>query len=352
MKKIIVICLTLAAVLTSCGERFKVSGTIEGAPQQYVYLEYVGLTEVVTLDSALLKQSGKFSFCSERPEYPDLYRLRVGKKTIILAVDSLDEIGVNANVDNILDATFTGSPKSEGIAQLRRSLRDNDLSEHKALARQMILNDPRSVVAYYALFQMKGQSPVFVLGQKEDRTYFQAVATSWNAWMPQNKRTKVLYQQVLDQLNEERRQLNTAMMQALIDEQENSFLDIELPDQNGNNRSLGSLRGKVIVLDFCSMEIENYQDYIFSMRDRYNRYHSKGLEVYQVYPDINKLVWENQVENLPWVSVRTDKGIADPVYTTYNVQTIPTMFLLDRKGNVVGRFVGFGGLDAAIEKIL
>lgn len=353
MKKSVFFILAVALLASCQSESFKVKGVIAGAaPDDMVYLEHMAPTKVELLDSCKLNKNLAFSFREERPQYPEIYRLRVNNKTVILAVDSIDEIEVNASYDDILKVTFEGSPKSAEIAALRRSLREQDMDAHKQFARECIIKDPASVVAYYALFQTKAGEQVFDLFDKDDRRMYQAVATSWNAWMPKNPRTKILYNQVLEQMNAERRQLNAALMQAFIEEQENSFLDIVLPDENGDEKALSQLQGKVILLDFCSLEIEGYKDYLFSLRDRYNAYHAKGLEIYQVYPDQNRLLWENQVEALPWTTVRTENGIANSCYRTYNVQTIPTIFLLNRKGEVVGRFVGFAGLNEAIEKVL
>ena len=193
---------------------------------------------------------------------------------------------------------------------------------------------------------------MFDINDKSDRRYFQAVATSWQVWHPESERTKALCGQVIDVINSERRAQNNEVMRAFIDESENTFLDIVLPDEKGDEKALSDMRGKVILLDFCSLEIENFGDYLFSLRERYNTYHSRGLEVYQVYPDRNRLVWEDKVRSLPWTTVRTDNGIADKVYDTYNVGVIPTLFLINKKGEVVRRFNGFAGVNEEIEKQL
>ena len=157
---------------------------------------------------------------------------------------------------------------------------------------------------------------------------------------------------MVNQLTDDRVRANNEAVAAFIEANENAFLDIKLPNENADSIALSSLRGKVILLDFCSTEIDNFSDYIFSLRDRYNAYHAKGLEIYQVYPDQNRLIWEDQVRELPWVKVRTQNGLADPVYRIYNVQTIPTMFLINRQGEVVGRYIGFGNINEGIESIL
>lgn len=354
MKKIVFL-LSAVVILAGCSRvpSFTVNGTLTDAQKgDKVYLEHVLTSKVVTLDSVKLGGDLTFSFTSPRPDYPDVYRLRIGEKTILLAVDSLETIGVQASCQDVLSATFENSPKSEKIACLRASLRDNTLDVHKAYARQMILENCSTLVAYYALYQSKDGNMVFDITDKEDRKFYQAVATSWNAWMPTNPRTKTLYEYVLGYMNAERRQHNAEVMRAFVDEQENAFLDIVLPDEKGDEVAMSKYKGKVILLDFCSLDIESYGDYIFSLRERYNMYHDKGLEIYQVYPTQQKWLWKEQVEALPWTTVCAENGMASRVYSKFNVQVLPTMFLINRNGEIVKRMVGFKDLDEAIKSLL
>ena len=63
---------------------FTVKGVVAGADGQLMYLENVGISNVVTLDSIKLAPGGKFKFTEKRPEYPDFYRLRLNNQLIIL----------------------------------------------------------------------------------------------------------------------------------------------------------------------------------------------------------------------------------------------------------------------------
>ena len=127
------------------------------------------------------------------------------------------------------------------------------------------------------------------------------------------------------------------------------FLDICLKDEKGADRSLADLRGKVVILDFSAIEMEQSMGYVFELRELYNRYSKSGLEIYSVSLDRNKLLWEDGVANLPWVNVYAGDKAAE-VLTRYNVQSLPTLFLLDRKGNVQGRYIGFEQLGTDLRK--
>ena len=342
----------LLLALTGCGkDTFCVSGHVKNADGETLYLERLGLMKTEVIDSVVLPASGAFKFREQRPEFPDLYRLRIENATLVLAVDSLEHISVEAE-DRLPEAAIGNSEKSEQIRELRRSLRDKPLDEHRAFAKNLILTNPLSMAAYYAVFQQKAGLPVFDIYSKEDRVVFSAVATSFNTWMPNYYRSKALYNQVLDVINGERRAQQNAAMQAFIEESENTFLDITLPDENGEMQSLSQYKGKLIIVDFASTLMERYPGYVFEMKEIYNTYHSRGVEIYEVYPDPSRLAWEDQVRALPWTTVRTENGVNDASFRTFNVQAIPTLFLYNRKGEVVGRFRDFPSLKKALEKEL
>lgn len=352
MRKIAILLLSVLALTACHKEEFRVAGHLEEAEGETLYLEHLGLVRTETIDSVVLPASGKFRFAAARPEYPDLYRLRIENRTLVLAIDSLDQIEVEGSGRTLSDATISGSDKSVQIQSLRRSLREQSMEEHRAYAKSLILADPGSMVAYYALFQQKGGLPVWDIYDKTDRALFSAVATSMNVWMPQYQRTKVLYAQVIDVINGERRAQNAATMQAFIEESENTFLDATLRDENGQEQSISQYKGKVIVLDFASIQMERYKGYIFEMREVYNAYHSRGVEIYEIYPDPNRLVWEDQVRALPWTTVCTEQGLYDPVFTTFNVHAIPTLFVYDQQGTIVGRFGDFESLKRTLDTLV
>ena len=355
--------LALVALMSSCGRQFSVEGNFTDIPESadYIYLECLSLTGVESVDSVEANTDGTFRFKAPAPSYPDIYRIRCGNRSVVLAIDSTEDIAVSGSWNDCLSAVFDSKDKpvgkasvakSENIRLLRRALRDSTTEAHKRLAMEIIMQNPASQAAYYALFQTRAGVPVFDIYDSADRRFYQAVATSWQVWYPESERSKALYHQVIDAINTERRARNDEAMRAFFDESESTFLDIELPDENGEIDKLSDLIGKVILLDFCSLELDGYKDYLFSLRELYNNYHSRGLEIYQVYPDRNRLLWEDRVSNLPWHTVRTENGVADLVYRTYNVQIVPTVFLYDRKGLIVGRFADFGAIDNKIKELL
>ena len=182
---------------------------------------------------------------------------------------------------------------------MRATARNASREELREEAKQVIMANPGSLAAYYAVFLKQGRQYIWNILDPSDRRMYQAVATAFYTWLPEYERTKVLYNQVLEILQAERSIKNQQTMRQFIDEAENSVLDITLPDEMGEMQSLSDLQGDVVILDFSSSEMENSVGYNFELRELYNKYQKRGLEIYSVSIDRNKLLWEQTVENLP-----------------------------------------------------
>ena len=342
-------------VLVGCTKQptFTVSGTLTNAQDQTIYLEHTALLGTTIVDSCHIDTDGNYSLEAPAPTYPDFYRLRVGSRSLPLAIDSTEHVQVSASLDSLpYTLNINGSEVSAQMAQLRASARTATRDVLREQTQKIILANPRSLVAYYALFLKQNGLPIWDIADPSDRRLYQAVATSYNLWMPEYDRTKALYNQVLEYMQAERSLRSQLAAQQLIEEAENAFLDITLSDAKGQTQPLSQYRGKVIVLDFSSTEMEQYVAYNFELRELYNQYHNKGLEIYSVSIDRNQLAWEDATENLPWTTVRAYENDAVQVLTQYNVQSLPTLFLFDREGNIQGRYTDFTALEADINKYL
>ena len=342
-------------VLVGCSKQptFTVSGTLTNAQDQTIYLEHTALLGTTLVDSCHIDTDGNYSLEAPAPTYPDFYRLRVGSRSLPLAIDSTEQVQVSASLDSLpYTLNITGSEVSAQMAQLRASARTATRDVLREQTQKIILANPRSLVAYYALFLKQNGLPIWDMADSFDRRMYQAVATSYNLWMPEYNRTQALYNQVLEHMRSERSLRNQLAAQQLIAESENAFLDITLPDAKGQMQSLAQFRGNVIVLDFSSTEMEQYVAYNFELRELYNQYHKRGLEIYSVSIDRNQLAWEDATENLPWTTVRAYENDAMQVLTLYNVLSLPTIFLFDKQGNIQGRYTDFNALEADINKYL
>jgi glutathione peroxidase-family protein len=359
-------------------DKFSIEGVVSEAENKVLYLEHNALLETIILDSMILDSDGEFKFKALTAEYPDFYSLRLDDKQIIFSVDSTENMNVRASYNNFAtNYQIEGSQSSSDIQQLRKSLNDiqrkansirpdmgalqrskllleieAEVELHKKAAQQVILKNPQSPAAYYAIYQKLGNSYLFNPYVKEDRVFCAAVATAYHVFMPDYARSKNIYGLVIDAINAERKAKNQKALKEFINESGTGYFDIELNDRNGKSVKLSSLEGKVILIDFSAYEMKNSVDYTFELRDLYNKYHSQGLEIYQISLDRSKLVWEESVANIPWVCVRDTDGTNSRIASTYAVKTLPTMFLINREGDIVGRDYNFKTVETQILKLL
>lgn len=379
MRKSLILLLILTG-LFSCKQnnRFHVSGTVKDADGLLLYIEHSGLLKTTVLDSVRLGSDGKFNFKADRPEYPDFYRLRIDDKVITFAVDSCEDICFTTQIKNFaIEYNVKGSLASKQIQQLRKSVMaiqqkvnnltndmasdvrnsriaeiKKDIEVHKEIARHLILQNPRSTAAYFAIYQQVNETYLFSPYIKTDKPYCAAVATSYYSYMPDYVRTKNLYSLVMDAIRTERSQKSKEAWDEVLEKVAKGYIDIDLKDNKNVSRKLSDLEGKVVLIDFSAYETSESVDYTFALRDLFNKYHNRGFEIYQISLDRNKLLWEKSVENIPWVCVRDEKGPNTTVANLYNVNSIPTTYLMDRKGTIVSRSLGFNELDKQIQKIL
>lgn len=375
MKIKYILCVLIGVMTTaSCTKQkqFQIEGNIMDAPNQTIYLEQMTLTKNILIDSTTINSQGEFKLRASAPDYPDIYRLRLGNKQFLFPVDSCECIRIESNASNFdFPELIEGSMKALQLQELRTSLvqlqknyqqaennteniqqllQQIDLQKQKS--KQIILDDPRSIVAYYALYQKIDNLLLFTPYNQEDRKLFAAVATAFHAYMPQYYRTENIYKWVLDVMQEERAMRNQEAINQMIADANNGFLDIELPDIKGDYQKMSSLIGKVFLLDFSLMAIEQNIAYTFELRELYNRFHQHGFQIYQVSVDPNQMFWEESVKELPWITVRGEQSETEKILQTYNVTQLPTTFLFDKTGEIVGRDIPFNQIGKHIELLL
>lgn len=383
MKKIISAALLVVA-LGACNTspKFEVEGHITDAKGKTLYLEASGLDGIQIIDSVKLKDNGSFSFKETKPESPEFYRLRVDDKVINFSVDSTETIVFNApygefttgysvdgsaNSQNIKELTLKQVELQGKVNALLATMRSNQIAYpafEDSLATLLknykddvkmnyIFNNPQSASAYFALFQKLNDYLIFdPLNSKDDVKCFAAVATSLNHYHPHANRSKNLYNIVIKGMK------NTRTPQQQVVElpeevfNETGLIDINLRDMKGNSRKLSDLKGKVVLLDFTVYQTQTGAPHNLMLRELYNKYADQGLEIYQVSLDADEHFWKTSADNLPWVCVRDGNGVYSTNAAVYNIQQVPTYFLINRKNELSAREEEIKDLDSAIKSLL
>lgn len=373
-----------AVCLTSCTEKkFHVSGNITDAKDSLLYFENMGLNGPVTVDSVKLGEDGSFSFDGEAPENPEFYRLRIDRQLINVAIDSTEDVTIKASYP-AMSAQYTVEGSDEcakikelAVMQMNLQAQVNAIVQNPNVPYQQegdsiqtvvnaykdkvkadyIFKAPMKAYSYFALFQtisVQGQ-PVLIFNphsSKEDVQVYAAVATSWDTYYPGCERGKNLHNIAIAGMKDIRIvQAQQAQTIPASKVSASGVIEIALPDNKGVVRKLTSLKGKVVLLDFHVFASKNSTARIMKLRDIYNKYHAQGFEIYQVSLDPDEHFWKEQVAALPWVCVRDEDGSATAA-SQYNVQSVPTFFIIDKNNVLQKRDVQIKDLDAEIKSLL
>lgn len=385
--KVITLALAVAAMagVTSCNEKkFHIDGTITGAADSTLYFENMGLDGAVKIDSAKLSEDGTFAFEGTAPTAPEFYRLRIAGQFINIAVDSTETINIKAQYPQMATQyEVSGSEDCQRIKEL--SLMQSSLqAQVNAIARnpelgaqavadsvsriveayktrvktEYIFKAPMKASSYFALFQTiyAGGQPVLLFNPRtseQDIKVFGAVATSWDTFYPNEKRGENLHNIAIEGMKDVRYLRSQQQAEEIEASKVNTsgILDFTLTDNTGAARSLSSLKGNVVLLDFHLFANQNSMKRIMSLRELYNKYHAQGFQIYQVAIDGDEHFWKTQTAALPWISTRVDDNTSS-VLQMYNVQQVPTFFLLNRSCNVVKRDAQIKDIDAEIKALL
>lgn len=374
--------LLLAFASCSKGNQFTIKGNVDQAAGETLYLEAWASNQATVIDSIKLDEQGAFTFKKPATEYPEFYRLRLVNNYINLAIDSTETISITTqanrfgelytvegsdNCSKIKDITLLGSELKREMRRLEQLAISKEITpqqyqeqvlDHIANYKKEIIGyvyeDPRSLAAYYVIFQSIYSYTVFNPYNKEDMKPIAAVATSFSIAYPDWHRTTRLKEIAVRGIAHNRAQSAPAaeVAEPTIAVNETSYIEIELPNVYGKKVKLSDHIGKVILLDFTSYQSEYSPAYNMQLAALYEKYKKRGFEIFQVSLDSYVNFWQVSASNLPWICVRDPQTTRSLIAATYNVTSLPTTYLLNKKGEIVVRPESMEQLEKEIAKLL
>ncbi len=380
MNKIFPVLLVFAVLVFACNKPngFVISGKITNAEGKYLYLDELKVASSVTIDSVKVNKDGSFEF-EGNIDYPNFFLLRLNDKNFVtLLVDSTEKISVHGDAANFArDYIVEGSPGSLLVQELNNRLTKTKhkldsinarmvvfrTREDYALERvrweQEMANIKKNQIEYSTNFVQKhpfSMSSVLALYQKfDDANYvvqdlqsLKVAASALNAFFPKSEHVKALYANTMRLIADEKNK----KLKEFIAENGTNSPDIVLPNHNGRDVSLSSLTGKIVLIQFWASfdRASRIQNQVLS--ELYSKYKSKGFEIYQVSVDTDKTGWLNAIEQdgMNWINVGDMKGSVSALHN-FNIQKIPSNYILDKEGRIVARDVQGPALDQTVAKL-
>jgi len=362
MKQFILILFVLS--LFSCQQTpmYHLDVRLDGAEGK-AYLSQRIKGDWVKLDSSEMI-NGEYSFKGS-VKNPDLYYFGLGNSSerLVLFIEN-SNISIAGKVDSLSSAKVTGSSVQDEYLALQSKLNDLDAkgtelynqSKEKAKEGLKVLADSLMALSDQAFVELENQ-------QKE---YIKANPDSWIAPFLLGQ---VYYEMDADVLGGflsglDSRLDSTKTVLALKDRVDKLKLvavgqpapDFTMNDQNGNPVKLSEIYSKnsYTLIDFwaswcgpCRRENPN----VVSV---YNKYKSKGFGVLGVSLDNDKEKWVKAIadDNLTWNHVSDLKKWKNEAAILYSVNSIPSNFLVDQSGKIVGRNLRESKLGETIDALL
>jgi peroxiredoxin len=339
-------------------------------------LEKLGLQQVTAVDSATIDDKGFFKMSGVSES--GFYRLKLDAQTFFLFM--LEPAQYKVEIDPKAEEAFKATgPKSNDefqaafkqLGSVQRDLQSMNMA-YQMYAQQGVGQD----TMMYLQQQMQAvgmkfesmirdssataKSPLvamfYVTNGPIDKFPKEnlAVITRMEKEIPTSSYTKE-FREVYKKYEEQAKQQNQPRPQAQDVSVGKQAPEIDLPDPNGKNIKLSSLKGQIVLIDFwaswcgpCRMEMPN-------VVAAYEKYKSKGFTVYSVSLDKTKEAWVNSIKALgmPWETQVSDLKFWNcEAAAVYGVQGIPAAFLLDRDGKIVATNLRGAALDAKIAELI
>jgi peroxiredoxin len=379
--RILFILLVTTVLFSGCqkNNKFTISGKITHAEGDTIYLEELHVASRTLIGETTIDKNGEFEFKGETG-IPSYYLLKFSDaKFITLLIDSLENVVVEADLANFereyfiegslgsiqikeltetlystqhkldslqaLNNLYIGNPDYQTLKPGWDKIYGDLVQEQYDYSVNFVMSNPFSMASVFALYQKyKDQSYVI-----NDLQTMRTAASALNSIYPGSGHVKALYQNTLDVLKNEQ----AAKVKQFIQEQGENSPDIVLPNQDGEEIALSSLRGKVVLLHFWAAEDRGSRILNPVLVEAYKKYKRKGFEIYQVSVDNNRIEWVDAIDKdkLSWINVGDMQGSNNAV-VVYNVQEIPSNYLLDAEGNIIAKNLKGPTLDKALASVL
>jgi len=328
---------------------FEIKGHIDGTDNgTKIYL--YDLDGETTLDSAITFQ-GDFIFRG-RVERPAICWVRCQNETATILVENTRMTFISPIHQMRLNATVKGGKEQDlqnELTSLQYPFDKIFLAAYDSLTNKLFSdNDDKKRLIKIFNDAQTGSHDIYVAFGKRHPNSFLGIDIIYRNRQRIGKDTiKTLLLQLSGKLR------STPKAQALMVFVNNElakkgkpFIDFDAKTLDGASFKLSSLKGHYIVLDFWSAGCGPCRMQNRKVSKEYDRIKDK-IAIVSFSMDKNKADWlkASKADNILWTNVSDLKGGDGKIKTQYNVQAIPTSFLIDKEGIIVDILTGYDDED-------
>ena len=335
---------------------FNMKGKLANATAKKVFLDRRMPQAHEILATADVKEDGTFELGATLPE-PGLYRLRVGAYALPLILEGNENMTLEAAIENeiVKHYKLENAPLSQSLEEwvVSGNFNPSNIKSYldKADASNPFLN-------FYLMERLSFDT---------DFEYFETVLKQMQSAYPNSALTLALNADITT-VKARKQAKNIAIGE--------EAPDIRLPNVDGKELSLSSLRGKVVLVDFWAAWCGPCRRENPHVVRLYQKYKDQGFDVFSVSLDgiddqtlmrmqhdpnavknaidsqrrkwmdaiaTDRLEWSNHVSDL--------RGWSSMAAVLYRVNSIPYTLLLDKKGKIIAMNLRGAQLEAKLAEI-
>ncbi len=347
--------LFLSVLWYSCSSDYKVNGKIENMPVQQFRLEELTVDENVFVDSGSTKADGTFEL-SHKSHEESLYRLKFEKgKYILLVLKEGDNAKLTGDWNMLENYKVEGSEGSVVMKSFLVNLRENikDINTIQVIMDSIKANPSKDSLRKSAEEDLRIINSRFMEYVKKFADTTKSVSCALFAVNMINPAyegpyVKSFYEQITKRFPTSTSAKSFATK--FIGKKEESTQAEELgegtaaPDfsaltPEGTSFTLSSLKGKYILIDFWASWCAPCRQENPNVVTAYQQHKSKNFAIVGVSLDSSKEKWTEAIakDGLTWLHVSELKGWGSAIARNYQVNSIPTNFLLDPNGNIIAK---------------
>lgn len=360
--------LLLVVFLAACKDKtkFTVNGKFENAgADRKVYLYGMSSTTMTVLDSTVLSEKGEFKFTRVAPE-TDFFRINIADKEYIIVAKNGDEVKLNADLnDKKLAYTVTGAEEADKLTEFN-TLKHQYAAKIEAIKtdfdqkveanpeqREALLNEITPVYTK-AVEDLNAAVIKFANDNTKSLVSFYAISLVNPTG---NEAALVKYAESVD----DNLKKNTAVK---------SFVeriaklkavqvgqpapDFSINSIDGKTIKLADFKGKYVLIDFWASWCAPCRSENPNVVKAYQKYKDRNFTILGISLDKDKAAWQQAIkqDGLTWSHASELADFEGPTVRLYQVDAIPSSFLLDPNGKIIARNLRAEELDNFLNKTL